>query len=93
MGMSNTRIFWIIWCSAWAVFWFLLGWFFFPAWIFVPVSLLCILIPVGNGSATAAVGVQPVWPQQQTPSPPPGYGQWSEDGQYWWDGTRWVAKN
>lgn len=46
--MSNLRIFWIIWCSGWAFFWLLTGFFtFLLGWLFVPLSLLAILIPVG----------------------------------------------
>ena len=47
--MSNLRTFWIIWCSMWALGWLLIGFFtFFIGWLFVPVSLLAILIPVGS---------------------------------------------
>ncbi len=47
--MSNLRIFWIIWCSMWALGWFFVGFFtFFIGWLFVPLSLLAILIPLGS---------------------------------------------
>lgn len=46
--MSNVRIFWIIWCSFWGLGWLLLGFFFFPLWLFVPFSLLAILLPIGR---------------------------------------------
>lgn len=42
------RTFWIIWCSAWALFWMLAGFVFFPVWLLVPVSLFAILIPIGS---------------------------------------------
>ncbi len=48
-GTSNLRIFWIIWCSMWGLGWLFVGFVFFPFWIMVPASLLCILIPVGQG--------------------------------------------
>lgn len=46
--MDNTRVFWIAWCSAWALGWFTIGWFTLGlGWLGVPLSLLAILIPVG----------------------------------------------
>jgi hypothetical protein len=103
--MSNTRIFWIIWCSMWALAWLLIGFFtFFIGWIGVPISLLCILIPIGSSP-------RPQWVQQQQmpwqpypgtlPNPPgqpypqplpaPGYYQ-NPDGSgtlRWWDRQYW----
>lgn len=68
---SNVRVFWIIWCSGWAFFWFVLGFVSFGiAWVMVPVSLLAILIPFGVNR-----GPEVVWYQQapmtplQTPQP------------------------
>lgn len=50
--MSNTRIFWIIWCTMWALGWLLVGFFtFFLGWLMVPVSLLAILLPIGKEPA------------------------------------------
>lgn len=47
--MSNLRLFWIIWCVMWALGWLLVGFFtFFIGWLFVPFSLLAILIPIGS---------------------------------------------
>lgn len=54
--MSNLRIFWIAWCSAWALFWMLAGFFtFLLGWLMIPVSLAAILIPVGQGYQPRAV--------------------------------------
>src|ERR1039458_9189844 len=65
--MSNTRIFWIIWCSMWALFWLLIGFFtLLIGWIGVPISLLCILIPIGSSSSQP----QPQWVQQPQVWPP-----------------------
>jgi hypothetical protein len=48
-GTSNLRSFWIVWCSMWALGWLLLGFVtLFRSWVLVPVSFLCILIPVGS---------------------------------------------
>lgn len=69
---SNLRIFWIIWCCGWAVFWFFSGFFtFLLGWLGVPFSLLMILIPVG---ITPVRQIPPVSPYQQIP-PPPDYWQ------------------
>ena len=57
--MSSLRIFWIIWCTMWAFGWLLCGFIFFPVWIFVPLSLGAILIPIGSA------------PKQLPPPPPP----------------------
>jgi hypothetical protein len=46
--MSNTRIFWIAWCCMWALGWLLLGFFTIITWLFVPFSLLAILLPIGK---------------------------------------------
>ena len=47
--MSNVRVFWIIWCVMWAMGWLLIGFFtIFIGWLFVPLSLLAILIPIGS---------------------------------------------
>jgi hypothetical protein len=45
--MSNLRVFWIAWCSAWALGWLLLGFFTLVTWLFVPLSLAALLLPVG----------------------------------------------
>ena len=59
--MSSLRVFWIIWCSFWALGWLLIGFFtFLLGWFMVPVSLAAIMLPVG----------QP--PKQPHPPPPPG---------------------
>jgi hypothetical protein len=48
-SMSNVRVFWIIWCVMWALGWLLIGFFtIFLGWLFVPLSLLAILIPIGS---------------------------------------------
>jgi hypothetical protein len=50
--MTPTRTFWIAWCCFWALAWLLAGFFtLFLAWVFVPFSLLAILLPVGRGGA------------------------------------------
>lgn len=77
--MTNARIFWIIWCSMWALFWLLAGFFtFLVGWLLVPVSLLAILIPVGGGGAPPKYirfpggrpPSQPPWqPPWQSPAP------------------------
>jgi hypothetical protein len=47
--MTNLRIFWIAWCCAWALAWLLAGFFTLGlAWLMVPVSLLALLLPVGQ---------------------------------------------
>lgn len=51
--MSNLRIFWIIWCTMWAFGWLLCGFIFFPVWIFVPLSLGAILIPIGSAPSSS----------------------------------------
>jgi hypothetical protein len=55
--MSNTRIFWIAWCCMWALGWLLLGFFTIITWLFVPFSLLAILIPIGKGSTEHTVNI------------------------------------
>lgn len=76
-AVSNSRIFWIAWCTMWALGWLLIGFFtFFLGWIMVPVSLLAILIPVGGTGNRAAPQVAyppPGWvpPGQQLPPGPP----------------------
>lgn len=46
--MSNVRVFWIIWCCAWALGWACFGWILFGVGLLLaPISLLAILIPVG----------------------------------------------
>jgi hypothetical protein len=60
MTTNNIRPFWIAWCCAWAVGWFFVGLFtFLVGWVFVPMSLLAILIPVGA----------PRCPRRPTPVP------------------------
>lgn len=67
---NNLRTFWIIWCCFWALFWFFAGWFSFGlAWLGIPVSLLCILIPIGHQP-----GQGPSGPQQWRPGGKPWYG-------------------
>ncbi len=51
--MTNLRIFWIIWCCFWGLGWLLVGFFFFPLWLFVPFSLLAILLPIGRSRPPA----------------------------------------
>jgi hypothetical protein len=47
--MSTGRTLWIIFCCACAAFWFLLGFgTLFITWLFIPLSLLAILVPVGK---------------------------------------------
>jgi hypothetical protein len=47
-GTSNLRSFWIVWCSMWALGWLLCGFVTqYLSWLLVPVSVLCILLPVG----------------------------------------------
>ena len=47
---GNLRVFWIIWCSFWALFWLLAGFATLGiGFVGVPFSLLAILIPVGTG--------------------------------------------
>jgi hypothetical protein len=94
VGNSNLRVFWIIWCVGWACFWLLVGFFtFLLGWIFVPFSLLAILIPIG---VNRGPGNQAGWYPQQTsmggPLPPAG---WYPDpygggpDPRWWDGANW----
>jgi len=45
--VSNLRVFWVAWCSAWALGWLLLGFFTLVTWLFVPLALAAILLPVG----------------------------------------------
>lgn len=69
--MSNARIFWIIWCTAWALFWFCAGWVTLGiAWLLVPFSLLAILIPVGGGTVQPP-GPIPWWPAETEHRRPP----------------------
>jgi hypothetical protein len=64
--VSNTRIFWIIWCTMWAVGWLLIGFFtFLLGWIMVPPSLLAILLPVGRADSGPAPQV--VYPPAYPP--------------------------
>jgi hypothetical protein len=46
--MTPLRTFWVAWCSLWAAFWLLAGFFTIIGWAGVPLSLLAILLPVGN---------------------------------------------
>jgi hypothetical protein len=100
--MSQTRIFWIIWCSMWALGWLLLGFFTIITWLFVPLSLLAILLPVGKegggGRGPKQVHFGPGGPQiiQQPPAPstpPPGWypDPWNQQPMRWWDGHAWQG--
>ena len=60
-AMSNLRIFWIIWCSMWALGWLLCGFLFIPLRLFVPLSLGAILIPVGSARKQLP---PPPWPPE-----------------------------
>lgn len=70
--MSNLRIFWLAWCLMWALFWMFVGFFTFGlGFLGIPLSLLCILIPIGQNSTPSWT---PQWTQGQTgppPAPPP----------------------
>ena len=46
--MTPLRTFWVAWCCCWALGWLLLGFFTIITWLFVPFSLLAILVPVGQ---------------------------------------------
>lgn len=47
--MSTGRVLWIIWCLAWAAFWFFMGFATVGlAWIATAGSIACIWIPVGK---------------------------------------------
>ncbi len=76
--MSNTRIFWIIWCSMWALLWLLVGFFtFLLGWLLVPVSLLAILIPVGAApTGRKYVTFQPPQPPWQPSGQPTAGPEW-----------------
>lgn len=107
--MTNLRIFWVIWCCMWALGWLLAGFASFGiAWLGVPVSLLCILIPIGNDSRSdkrwSPAPRRPQYPasagsdyrqQPSQPSPPPGYyADPSHPGSMrWWDGHAWGPAN
>jgi hypothetical protein len=79
---SNVRIFWIIWCAFWALFWLLAGFFTFAfGWILVPLSLFAILIPVGQGPTPSGLPKQGWY---QDPANPQGL--------RWWDGQRWTTE-
>lgn len=70
--MSTVRVFWIIWCCFWALGWMLVGLFtFLLGWLMVPVSLLAILLPVGNTRGPKFVSF-PDAPNSQMPPPVPG---------------------
>ena len=61
--MSNTRVFWIIWCSMWALGWMLAGFFTLGLlWVMVPASLVAILIPVGRDTPAAIAPPAPFGP-------------------------------
>jgi len=63
--MNNTRIFWIIWCSMWALGWMTVGWLIFPInLIMIPASLLAILIPVGTEPPNQLPPGQEPWRNQ-----------------------------
>ena len=65
--MSNVRVFWIIWCVMWALGWLLIGFFtIFIGWLFVPLSLLAILIPIGSTKNSSLIS-----PPQQGPGSRP----------------------
>jgi uncharacterized SAM-binding protein YcdF (DUF218 family) len=52
--VSNLRVFWFVWCSMWALGWLLMGFFTLGlAWLFVPLSLVAILVPIGRDTAAA----------------------------------------
>jgi hypothetical protein len=71
---SNLRVFWIIWCAAWAFFRFVAGFFtLFIGWVGIPISLLFILIPVGSGGPPQQIIGQQiaVGPQWYPPGLPP----------------------
>jgi hypothetical protein len=70
-NVSNLRLFWIIWCCIWSFIWFWIGFAtLFVGWVMIPVSLLCILIPIGKGPRPVAYHV-PDNPRQ-LPTPPAG---------------------
>ena len=53
--MSDLRLIWVVWCVMWALGWLLIGFFtFFIGWIFVPLSLLAILVPIGSSRQSSA---------------------------------------
>lgn len=63
--MSNLRIFWIIWCSAWALGWMTAGWLIFPInLLMIPASLLAILVPVGAEAVSALPPGREPWRDQ-----------------------------
>jgi len=89
MNSSNVRVFWIIWCVSWACFWLLVGFFTLAlGWLFVPFSLLAILLPIGVDKTPVSSG----WP------PPGGWAPgWYPDPTgisrfRWWDGRHWTER-
>lgn len=93
-GMSGLRIFWIIWCSFWALGWMLVGFgTLLLGWLMVPVSLFAILLPVGKQSTPQMIyfDQHPSLARANSPLPPAG---WYPDpsgsgGQRYWDGSAW----
>jgi hypothetical protein len=73
MTVSNLRIFWIVWCSMWALGWLLAGFVTFGlAWAGIPASLLAILLPVGGGRQEAPqLALPPGHPVWRNPNAPP----------------------
>jgi hypothetical protein len=74
--MSNVRPFWIAWCCAWALGWFVFGFFTFGlGWIGLVLSLLAILIPVGAPAQSPVPQplylAQPPYPQPMPHGPYP----------------------
>jgi hypothetical protein len=47
-GGRDRRGRWVAFCAVWAGVWLLLGVFFWPFWLLVPLSLLAIMLPVGK---------------------------------------------
>jgi hypothetical protein len=74
-GTSNLRSFWIVWCSMWALGWLLCGFVTqYLSWLLVPVSVLCILLPVG---ARQKAAYQPQPPQALTAESRPRRTRWA----------------